>query len=72
MGETGPVEVDSTSRFQWKLIFEFQWILEFGRTLRISTWRFRRKLDMGIFFLNSPRLLKEYRKIQYASSCNAS
>jgi hypothetical protein len=29
--------------------FEFQWILEFGKSLRICTKRFRSYLDMGIF-----------------------
>jgi hypothetical protein len=40
------------------LIFEFE-DLEFGRTLRNSTMRFRRNLGMGIF-LNSSSLLKDF------------
>jgi hypothetical protein len=32
-----------------EIIFEFQLILEFGRTLENCTRRFRRNLDMGIF-----------------------
>jgi hypothetical protein len=35
--------------FKWKLIFEFQINLDFGKTLRISTRRFRRNLDVRIF-----------------------
>jgi hypothetical protein len=41
--------------------FQFQMNLEFGNTLRISTRRFRRNLDMRIFpkfFLASPRFFK--------------
>jgi hypothetical protein len=37
-------------RFKYEMIFEFQGILEFGKTLRNSTRRFRTNLDMGIFF----------------------
>jgi hypothetical protein len=29
--------------------FEFQWISNFGKTLKICTRRFRRNFDMGIF-----------------------
>jgi hypothetical protein len=32
-----------------KIIFEFQLILEFGRTLENCSRRFRKKFDMGIF-----------------------
>jgi hypothetical protein len=32
-----------------EILFEFQLILEFGRTLENCTRRFRRNLDMGIF-----------------------
>jgi hypothetical protein len=32
-----------------KLIFEFQMNLEFVKTLRNFTWRFRRNLDFKIF-----------------------
>jgi hypothetical protein len=47
--ETRPIEPDSRRRFCQELICNFQWILEFGRTLRISTRRFRRNFDVGIF-----------------------
>jgi hypothetical protein len=32
-----------------EILFEFQLILEFGRTLKICTRRFRKKFDMSIF-----------------------
>jgi hypothetical protein len=35
--------------FKMEIKFEFQKSLEFGQTLRNSTWRFRRNLDMMIF-----------------------
>jgi hypothetical protein len=35
--------------FKQEMIFKFQCILEFGKTLRNSTRRFRRNLDMRIF-----------------------
>jgi hypothetical protein len=35
--------------FKWKLIFEFQLNLNFGKTLGNSIRRFRRNLDMRIF-----------------------
>jgi hypothetical protein len=34
---------------QKEILFEFQLILEFGRTLENCTRRFRKKFDMGIF-----------------------
>jgi hypothetical protein len=49
IGETGLVGLDSRRRFQHKWGFKFQWILEFAKTLRISTRRFRRNFDVGIF-----------------------
>jgi hypothetical protein len=45
--------------FKTDLIFEFQWISNFGKALDIFTWIFRRNLDMGIF-LKSSRLLKDF------------
>jgi hypothetical protein len=50
--ERGPVwRTGSGSRedSNKKLIFKFQMNLEFGSTLRNSTMRFRRNLDMRIF-----------------------
>jgi hypothetical protein len=38
------------------------WIFEFTKALEICTRRFRRNFDVGIF-LNSSRLLKDFRKI---------
>jgi hypothetical protein len=38
--------------------------------LEICTRRFRRNFDMRIF-LNSSRLLKDFRKIKYAMPCYA-
>jgi hypothetical protein len=32
-----------------EIVFKFQLILEFGRTLEICTLRFRKKFDIGIF-----------------------
>jgi hypothetical protein len=34
---------------KWEFFFEFYGFLEFGKTLRMSTGRFRRNLEMGIF-----------------------
>jgi hypothetical protein len=45
-GEAGP---DPRRKFRWDLIFEIQMNLDFGKTLRSSTRRFRRTLDKGIF-----------------------
>jgi hypothetical protein len=47
------------------------WIFEYTKTLEICTRRFRRNFDMGIF-LNSSRLVKDFRKIKYAMPYNAS
>jgi hypothetical protein len=45
-GEAGPdLEEDS----KWKLVFKFQMNLDFGKTSRNFTWRFRSNLDMGFF-----------------------
>jgi hypothetical protein len=38
------------------------WIFEFTKALEICTRKIRRDFDMG-FFLNSSRLLKDFRKI---------
>jgi hypothetical protein len=43
-----------------ELIFEFQMNLKFGRALRNFTRKFRRNLDLRIFFINSFRLLKDF------------
>jgi hypothetical protein len=48
------------------------WIFEYTKALEICTRRFRRDFDVGIFFLNSSRLLKDFRKIKYAMPYNAS
>jgi hypothetical protein len=47
--ETEPVGPDSRRRFRQESFCYFQWILEFGKTLRIYTRRFRRNFDVGIF-----------------------
>jgi hypothetical protein len=47
-----------------------KWIFEFTKALEICTRRFRRNFDMRIS-LNSSKLLKDFRKIQYAMPCNA-
>jgi hypothetical protein len=49
---------------KWKIDFEFQMNLDFGRTLRNFTRRFRRNLDMKIF-LNSFWLVKDLLKMIY-------
>jgi hypothetical protein len=41
--------IQSRARIQKEIIFEFQLILEFGRTLENCTKIFRRNFDMGIF-----------------------
>jgi hypothetical protein len=51
MGEMRAGAVDwvrSQERLNWNFIFKFQRILEFGKTLRNSTRRFRRNLDMAM------------------------
>jgi hypothetical protein len=48
-GRVGPVGPDPRRGFKWKLIFEFQINLDFGKPLRNSIKRFRRNLDMRIF-----------------------
>jgi hypothetical protein len=45
----GGGQPDPMGDFKWKLIFEFQLNLDFGKNLRISTRRFRRNLDIRIF-----------------------
>jgi hypothetical protein len=47
-GELGRLGQILGKDLKWKLIFEFQINLDFGKTLRISTRRFRRNLDMRI------------------------
>jgi hypothetical protein len=46
-------------------------IFEFTKALKFHTRRFRRNFDVG-FFLNSSRILKDFRKEQYSMPCNAS
>jgi hypothetical protein len=48
-GWTGPAGPDPKGDSNGNLIFEFQGFLEFGKTLRNSTRRFKRNLGMGIF-----------------------
>jgi hypothetical protein len=48
-GKTGPSGLDPRGKFRRDLIFEIQMNLDFGKMLRISTRRFRKNLDMGIF-----------------------
>jgi hypothetical protein len=48
-GERGVGRIRSRARIQKEIIFEFQLILEFGRTLENCTRRFRRNFDMEIF-----------------------
>jgi hypothetical protein len=55
----GPVWPDPRKTLNGRMNFEFQLNLDFGKTLRNSTRRFRWNLDMGIF-LNSSRLLKDF------------
>jgi hypothetical protein len=56
--QIGPAGLNSREGIKNGIDFEFQRNLEFGKTLRNSTRRFRRNLDMRIF-LNSFRLLKD-------------
>jgi hypothetical protein len=71
-GRSGPVGPKSKECFITYLVFlKFQWISNFGKTLEISTRRFRMNFDMGIF-LNSSRLFKDFRKTRYVMPCNAS
>jgi hypothetical protein len=49
VGTIGPAGPDLRKRFKQKLIFEFQMNLDFSKTLRNLTRRFRRYLDMMIF-----------------------
>jgi hypothetical protein len=53
------------------MIFNFQWILEFGKTLKFAQGDFGGILIWG-FFLNSSRILKDFRKIKYAMLWHAS
>jgi hypothetical protein len=48
-GPGGGVENWRWAKAQKGILFEFQLILEFGRTLENCIRRFRKKLDMGIF-----------------------
>jgi hypothetical protein len=43
------VENQRRAQAQKGILFKFQLILEFGRTLENCTRKFRKKLDMGIF-----------------------
>jgi hypothetical protein len=70
MGRTGRLagwaEFHGRNSFGFKLNFGFVpwlWKIEQGDLGGICTWG---------FFLNSSRLLKDFRKIQYAMPCNAS
>jgi hypothetical protein len=47
-GRSRPAGPKSTESFKTDLIFEFQWISNFSKTLKICTRRFRRNLDMRI------------------------
>jgi hypothetical protein len=60
LGRSGPAGLISKEKSNMDLIFEFQEISEFGKALEICTKRFRRNLDMGIFFLKSSILLKDF------------
>jgi hypothetical protein len=42
-------QIQSRAKIQKEILFEFQLILEFGRTLEDYTRRFRRNFDMEIF-----------------------
>jgi hypothetical protein len=64
-GPRGWVENRRWAQAQKGILFEFQLILEFDRTLENCTRRFRKKLDMGIFRKYS-RLSKYFRKMKYA------
>jgi hypothetical protein len=55
MGEARP---DPRRKSRRDLIFEIQMNLDFGKTLKFSTRRFRMNLE-GLF-LNSSRLLKDF------------
>jgi hypothetical protein len=48
-GANGPTGLIKRRKNRKVLIFEFKDISEFGKTLRISTRRFRRYLDTRIF-----------------------
>jgi hypothetical protein len=48
-GPGGWVENRRWAKAQKEILFEFQLILEFGRTFENCTRRFRKKFDMGIF-----------------------
>jgi hypothetical protein len=64
-GPGGWVENQRWAQAQEEILFEFQLILEFGRTLENCTRRFRKKFAWG-FFLKSSRLSKYFRKLKYA------
>jgi hypothetical protein len=57
-GEAGPGGPNSEEKF----FLNKNWIFEFTKALEICRRRFRRNFDMRIF-LNSSRLLKDFRKI---------
>jgi hypothetical protein len=48
-GPGGWAENRRRAQAQKEILFEFQLILEFDRTLENCTRRFRKKFDMGIF-----------------------
>jgi hypothetical protein len=50
----------SKGEFKIDLNSKFEAISDFGKTLEICTRKFRRNLNMRIFFLNSSRLLKDF------------
>jgi hypothetical protein len=60
-GPSGWAENRRWAQAQKEILFKFQLILEFGRTLENCTRRFRKKFDMGIL-LKSSRLSKYFRK----------
>jgi hypothetical protein len=61
----GWVENWRWAKVKKEFLFEFQLILEFGRTLENCIRRFMKKFDMGIF-LKSSRLSKCFRKMKYS------
>jgi hypothetical protein len=56
----GPAGLEAKEDSNIDLIFEFQQISEFDKTLKICTRRFRGNLYMGIFFLKSSRLPNDF------------
>jgi hypothetical protein len=49
LGQRGVAGLDSEANSKRKLVFKFQLNLDFGKTWRNFTRRFRWYLDMGIF-----------------------